>query len=62
MAIKEKEYSYEIHITFACLQHAKSKKELIEQVKEDFFQEYGIKLTDEEITNIEIMEKNNGRS
>ena len=57
MAVKEKEYSYEIKIIFGCLQHAKSKKELIEQVKEDFFQEYGIKLTDEEITNIEIMEE-----
>ena len=55
MPVKEKEYSYEIKLTFGCCQHATSEKELIRQIKEDFYEEHNIELSDEEITNVEIM-------
>tara|TARA_Y100001936_G_scaffold100477_1_gene98807 strand:+ start:14595 stop:14789 length:195 start_codon:yes stop_codon:yes gene_type:complete len=58
MAGKQKEYSYEIQLNwmgefFTCDGLlATSKEDLIKQVKENFYEEYGIELADADIANI----------
>ena len=52
-----KEYSSDITISFGGNNHqAKNKKEYLKKVKDQFYEDFGIKLEDEEITNIQIME------
>jgi len=49
-----KEYTSTITVIFDLNNHeAKSKEDYINIVKEQFYEEYGIKLTNSEITNIQ---------
>lgn len=49
-----KEYQSTITVSWGCNNHeAKSKKEYIQKVKDQFHEEFGIHLTDNEITDIE---------
>lgn len=45
-----KEYTSTITITFNCNFEAESEEEYINQLKENFLEEYGIELQDNEIT------------
>ena len=48
-----KEYTSEINIWFVGNNHeAKNKEEYIKKVKDQFWEDFGIKLTNAEITNI----------
>ena len=48
-----KEYTSEINIWFGGNNHeAKNKEEYIQKVKDQFWEDFGIKLTNAEITNI----------
>lgn len=52
-----KEYTSDIKLIFSGNNHpADNKKEYIEKVKSQFFDEFGLILDDKEITNIQIME------
>lgn len=54
-----KEFTSDIKLIFSGNNHpADNKKEYIEKVKSQFLDEFGIKLIDQEITNIEILEEN----
>tara|TARA_Y100000114_G_C11544498_1_gene224189 strand:- start:352 stop:516 length:165 start_codon:yes stop_codon:yes gene_type:complete len=49
-----KEYQSTITVSWGCNNHeAKSKEEYIQKVKDQFYEEFGIHLTDNEITDIE---------
>ena len=54
-----KEYTSDIKLIFSGNNFpADNKKEYIEKVKSQFFDEFGLILDDKEITNIQIMEDN----
>lgn len=49
-----KEYSYVVKVEWSgCGIEAKNKEEAIEKIKDSFYDEYGIKLSDEEIMELE---------
>ena len=49
-----KVYQSTITVSWGCNNHeAKSKKEYIQKVKDQFYEDFGIHLTDDEITDIE---------
>jgi|DEB0MinimDraft_4_1074332.scaffolds.fasta_scaffold22762_4 uncharacterized protein YpuA (DUF1002 family) len=50
---KMKDYHAEISITFSEVGEAENEEKAIRKIKEEFFNEYGLHLTDEEI-NIEL--------
>ena len=50
---KEKRYYADIKITWGVSFHARNKKEAIEYLKEQYKDDYGIKLEDDEITKLE---------
>ena len=47
---KMKDYHAEISITFSEVGEAENEEKAIRKIKEEFFNEYGLHLTDEEIT------------
>tara|TARA_R100001594_G_scaffold115623_1_gene150502 strand:+ start:634 stop:804 length:171 start_codon:yes stop_codon:yes gene_type:complete len=51
--IKEKEWFCEIKLSFAINNYGETKKEFIQNVKDNFYEEHNIELTDKEIVNIE---------
>jgi|TARA_R100000479_G_scaffold39922_1_gene17917 hypothetical protein len=54
-----KEYTSDIKLIFSGNNHpADNKKEYLKKVKDQFYEDFGIKLEDEEIINIQIMEDN----
>ena len=53
------EYTSEIKIWFGGNNHeAKSKEDYIKKVKDQFWEDFGIKLTNAEITNIQRVQNN----
>lgn len=47
---KMKDYHAEISITFSEVGEAENEEKAIQKIKEEFFNQYGLHLTDEEIT------------
>ena len=50
---KEKEYFCEIKLSFAESGYGETKEEFIQNVKDNFSEEYNIELTDKDIVNIQ---------